>query len=296
MKNKNILFVVPCFILLIAFFLAPSLYNIWISFFDLNLFKFAQGGKFVGLSNFRKLFETPDIFRVFFNTIFWLTLVTVALRLILGLIIGLLINSEFLKRWKLSTFVRFCLLLPWVTPPIVAVASWKWILHPRYGSLTHLLIKIGILREGIPFFVQTSVVWLGIILIIIWQEIPFVSISILAGLQSIPLELYESSKVEGANKLQSFMYITLPLLRPVMSVIALLITIWTFNNFIFVWTSSRGGPGTFTQVLATELYTQAFINYKLSYGAAIGVIMTLIMVVFCIVYFKTVFEKSIDGE
>lgn len=296
MKNKNILFVVPGFILLIGFFFAPSLYNIWIGFFDLNLFKFAQGGKFVGLSNFKRMFENPEILRVFFNTIFWLTFVTVVLRIVLGLVIGLLMNSEFLKRWRLTTFVRFCLLLPWVTPPVVAVAAWKWILHPRYGALTNLLLKLGILKEGISFFVQTDVVWIGIILIIIWQELPFVAISILAGLQSIPLELYESSKVEGASSFQSFRYITLPLLRPVISVIGLLITIWTFNNFMFVWTASRGGPGTFTQVLATELYTQAFVNYKLSYGAAIGVVMTLIMVFFSVIYFKTIFEKSIDGE
>lgn len=287
---------VPGFILLIGFFFAPSLYNIWIGFFDLNLFKFAQGGKFVGLSNFKRMFENPEILRVFFNTIFWLTFVTVVLRIVLGLVIGLLMNSEFLKRWRLTTFVRFCLLLPWVTPPVVAVAAWKWILHPRYGALTNLLLKLGILKEGISFFVQTDVVWIGIILIIIWQELPFVAISILAGLQSIPLELYESSKVEGASSFQSFRYITLPLLRPVISVIGLLITIWTFNNFMFVWTASRGGPGTFTQVLATELYTQAFVNYKLSYGAAIGVVMTLIMVFFSVIYFKTIFEKSIDGE
>ncbi len=286
----------PGFTILIFFFLIPSIYNIWISFFDLDLFKFSSKGNFVGIENFKKMVENPDIFKVLFNTFFWLTFVTVALRIVLGLVIALLINSDSLKRLKLATIVRCCLLLPWVTPPIVAVATWKWILHPRFGSITHLLLKIGIIDEGIPFFVQTSVVWLGIILIIIWQEIPFVTISILSGLQSIPLELYESSRVEGANTFQSFWHITLPLLKPVLSVVGLLITIWTFNNFIFVWTSTRGGPGSFTQVLATELYTQAFINYKLSYGAAIGVFMTMIMVVFCLVYFKSILNKSIDGE
>lgn len=286
----------PGIAILAAFFLLPSLYNIWLSFFDISLFEIRTGGTFIGIDNYLRLLARPQFGRVLYNTVFWLTFVTVAIRLVAGLALALLVNSDTVRRWRLSSVSRSCVLLPWVTPEVVAVAAWQWLLHPRFGAVSQILVQAGVLNEGIPVFVQISTVWLGIVTILVWRELPFVTISLLAGLQSIPTELYECAHVEGATRVQTFRHITLPLLRPVLAVITLLITIWTFNNFLYVWLATRGGPGSYTQVLATELYTQAFTNYRLGFGASMGVVMTLAMVLFSVVYFRTVFRRSMDDR
>ena len=288
--------VLPGLVILVAFFFIPSVHNIWTSLQEISLFQIRRGGTFVGIDNYLRLFRDARIGLALVNTVIWLTLVTVVARILLGVVIALLVNSSSIKRWRLSGFARSCLLIPWVTPEVVAVAAWQWMLHPRFGALNQIMIQAGLITEGIPFLVQTSTVWFAIAVVLIWRELPFVAISVLAGLQSIPAELYESAAVEGATKPQILLHVTLPLLRPVLGIIGLLITIWTFNNFLYVWLSTRGGPGNFTQVLATELYTQAFTNYRLGYGAAIGVFMTGLMVLFSLVYFRTVFRKTVEDE
>lgn len=223
-----------------------------------------------------------------------MTASTVVLRLVMGLGLALLINASVLHRWKLSGIARTLLIIPWVTPPVVAVAAWQWLLEPRYGAVNQLLVGWGILDEGIPFFFDTSTVWGSIIAIVVWNGLPLVTVSILAGLQAIPEELYEAARVDGASKMHAFRYITLPLLAPVLAVVGLLTTIWTYNNFAIVWLATGGGPGNYTEILATQLYTEAFTNYRFGTGAAVGVIMSLIMALFAILYFQFVFKKRMN--
>ncbi|HUX12739.1 MAG TPA: sugar ABC transporter permease [Spirochaetia bacterium] len=287
-------YIVPSLAVLLLFFFSPAAYNIWLSFQKISLFQLKRGGTFVGVDNFVSLFGSPEFWLSLWNTVFWLTLVTVALRMVLGLVLALLVDARGLKRWRLSGLARSMLLIPWVTPPVVAVAAWQWLLHPRFGAVNQILSGLHLTEQGIPFLVQTSTVWPAIVLILVWREVPFVAISVLAGLQSVPEELYESARVEGANSVQTLLRITLPLLRPVLTVVTLLITIWTFNNFLYVWLSTRGGPGNFTQVLATLMYTESFVKYELGYGAAVGVTMTLIMLVFSAVYLRSVFRQNME--
>jgi multiple sugar transport system permease protein len=167
-------------------------------------------------------------------------------------------------------------------------------LHPRYGAINQILMEVGVLNEGIPFLVKTNTVWWAIIAIVVWRELPFVSISLLAGLKSIPHELYEAARVDGASPWQLFLHITLPMLQPVIVIVVLLTTIWTYNNFIYVWLTTQGGPGNFTQVLATQMYTEAFTNYRLGYGATVGVLMSLIMLLFSVIYFFTILRRNME--
>jgi multiple sugar transport system permease protein len=281
-------------ILMALFFFYPILYNFLLSFQSLSLFELRRGGDWVGLQNFSRVLTDPLTALSLKNTVVYLTASTVVLRLIIGLGLALLINATVLRRWKLSGLARSLLILPWVTPPVVAVAAWKWLLEPRYGAANQILIQLGIVDEGIPFFFDTSTVWGSIIAIVVWHGLPLVTVSILAGLQSIPQELYEAARVDGATRLHTFRYITLPLLAPVLAILGLLTTIWTYNNFVFVWVATGGGPGDYTQILATQLYTEAFINYRFGVGASIGVLMSLIMAVFAILYFQFVFKKRMN--
>ena len=282
----------PALAILALFFAGAVLYNIFLSLQHVSLFQLRSGGEWVGLDNYASLVRDKVAWLALKNTVVWLTAATVILRLILGLILALLLNAAVLRRWRLSGLARTLLLIPWITPQVVAVAAWTWLLEPRYGAINQILIKLGVVDSGIPFLAQTSTVWGAIITIVVWRELPFVVISFLAGLQSVPADLQQAARVDGASEWRVLYHVTLPLLRPVIVVVALLTTIWTFNNFVYVWLSTQGGPGNYTQVLATYEYTTAFTNYHLGLGAAIGMLMGVIMLVFSLVYFRVVFREE----
>jgi multiple sugar transport system permease protein len=272
-------------VVLALFFAGPAVYNIALSFQQLSLFDLGKEGKWVGFDNFVELANDPRTGHALFNTAIPQTLVTVAVRLALGLAIALLLNATVFSRWRIGWLVRSLVLIPWVTPPVVAVAAWKWLLDARYGVVNQLLVSLGIIDKGIPFLAKTSTVWGAVETMLIWRELPFVIITFLAAMQSIPSELKQAARMDGASEFQVQTTIVLPLLKPVIAVVAMLTTIWTFNNFVYVWLATRGGPGDYTQVLATQMYTTSFVDYRMGAGAAIGVVMSLIMFVFALTYF-----------
>jgi multiple sugar transport system permease protein len=285
------LLVGPAVVILALFFLWPVIYNLLLSLQSVSIFELDRGGRWVGLQNYVEVWRDPLTPLSAQNTVLWLTLATVVSRLVLGLALALLLNATVFRRWRLSGVVRTLLLIPWITPPVVAVAAWRWLLDGRYGVVNQLLVQAGLLPEGIPFLAQTSTVWPSIDAMVVWRDLPFVVVSLLAGLQSIPRELYEAARVDGASEARLLVHITLPQLRPVLSVVALLTTIWTFNNFVYVWLATGGGPGNYTQVLATRVFITAFTDYRLGAAAAIGVAMSLIMLVFACVYFGVVVRE-----
>lgn len=277
--------VLPAMVILALFFAGPAVYNIALSFQQLSLFDLGQEGKWVGFDNFVEMASDPRTGQALFNTAIPQTLVTVAVRLALGLAIALLLNATVFSRWRIGWLVRSLVLIPWVTPPVVAVAAWKWLLDARYGVVNQLLLSLGAIDRGIPFLAKTSTVWGAVETMLIWRELPFVIITFLAAMQSIPSELKQAARMDGASEFQIQTTIVLPMLKPVMAVVTLLTTIWTFNNFVYVWLATRGGPGDYTQVLATQMYTTSFVDYRMGAGAAIGVVMSLIMFVFALTYF-----------
>jgi multiple sugar transport system permease protein len=290
-RLRPYILVFPAMAVLGLFFAAPAVYNIALSFQRVSLFELGEGGTWVGLANFSELLDDSAILDALWNTAFWLTFVTVVTRLVLGLALALLLNASVFQRWHLTGLTRSLLLLPWVTPQVVAVAAWSWLLEPRFGAINQLLLHIGVIDQRQAFLAKTSTVWPAVEVILVWRELPFVVIAFLAGLQSIPTELKEAARVDGASELRVLRSVTLPLLKPVIAVVALLTTIWTFNNFVYVWLTTRGGPGDYTQVLATRVYAAAFIDYRFGMAAAIGVFMSAIMLVFAIGYFFLVFRE-----
>jgi multiple sugar transport system permease protein len=286
----------PALGVLLLFFFLPALYNLYLSLRDLSLFQLGTGGHYVGLDNFTELLTDRDTYLVLGNTLFWLTFVTVVMRLVLGTGLALMLNADVLKRWHLSGLATTLMLVPWMVAPVVTVAIWQWLLHARYGAFNQILLDLGLISQGVPFLVNTSTVWWAVIAMFVWRELPFTAIALLAGLQSIPADLYEAARIDGASKLGLFRHVTLPLLRPVLVVITMLTTLWTFNNFVYVWLATRGGPGNYTQVLATQVFNEAFVNYRLGYGAATGVLMSALMLLFALVYFGTVFRKNVGAQ
>jgi len=285
-RRQPYVLLAPAMLVMAVLFLFPAIYNLVLAFQRLTPYDAPGDAVWVGLQNFRAVFTNPQTGRSALNTVFWLTAVTVAIRLAAGMAVALLLQSPVLERWRLRGVCRALVLVPWMIPPVVAVASWKWLLDANSGVLNQVLVQTGVVDNGIPFLAQPSTVWWSVVTILVWRELPFVVIVVMAGLQGIPKEQYEAASLDAANRWQSFRYITVPNLRPVLTVIVLITVIQTFNNFVYVWLSTGGGPGTYTQVLATQLYSAAFVSNSLGEGAAIGLLMSAVMGVFALVYLR----------
>lgn len=285
---------VPTFFFLLAFYLYPTLFNIETSFTDLSLFGLKRGGTWVGVENYVELVGSGDFRRVLWNTIVWLTLVGVGVRILLGLALAFLLNSPVLKRWRLQTISRVLLIVPWATPPVVAIVVWRWLLDPRVGSINSALMSVGIVDQPIAFLATAGWVWPALITIITWNTLPLVALTFLASLQSLPDELVEAAQIDGASRLQLVRYVYFPHLKPAIVVMVLLSTFWTFNNFIYVWLTTGAGPGLYTNVMATEVYIQAFINGRFGFSSATGVVMAAIMTVFGLVYLRVIARRELS--
>ncbi|WMS44013.1 sugar ABC transporter permease [Acuticoccus sp. MNP-M23] len=281
----------PAFGMMAAFFLWPTLFNISNSFTDLSLLGLRDGGEWIGFDNYIELFRDPDFRKVVFNTLFWLTFVSVTLRLVLGFGLAVFIESDLVRRLRLTVPLRMAALLPWATPDIVAVTVWKQILDGRSGVINNWLMDWGFIEKPIVFLANASYVWPSIITIIVWNGLPLVTLTMAAALQTVPKDLIEAAEIDGAGPVTRFWHVTFPQVMPALLVLGLLTTIWTFNNFIYVWMSTSAGPGTFSNVLATEVYLQGFVNFKLGLSSAIGTFMAALALIFGIIYFRKVVLK-----
>ena len=297
-RERGFLFVAlaPVFFFLLSFYLYPTVFNLENSLTDLSLFGLRQGGEWVGLENYAELLTSPDFRRVLWNTVVWLTLVGVGVRILLGLALAFLLNSATLKRWRLATISRILLIVPWATPPVVAIVVWRWLLDPRVGAINQTLLSAGIVDQPIAFLGTAIWVWPAVITIITWNTLPLVTLTFLASLQSLPHELIEAAEIDGASRWQILRYVYLPHLKPAIVVMVLMSTFWTFNNFIYVWLTTGAGPGTYTNVMATEIYLKAFVEGRLGYSSATGVVMATIMTVFGLIYLRVIAERELKDE
>jgi len=212
---------------------------------------------------------------------------------VLGLALAFLLNSEALARWRLSTVARLLLIVPWATPPVVAIIVWRWILDPTVGALNQALLGLGIVSQPIPFLAQAGWIWPSLILIITWNTIPLVTLTFMAALQSLPKEQVEAARIDGASSVQMLWHIYLPHLKPSIIVMVLMSTFWTFNNFIYVWLTTGAGPGTYSNVMATEIYIRGFIDGRLGYSAAAGVVMATMMTAFGLLYLRVIAAREL---
>lgn len=286
----------PAFLILGLFYVYPTFQNLAISLTDLSLLRLKVGGNFIGLDNYREFVQSPEFGHLLFNTVIWLTALSVILRLAIGLGMALLLNSPVLKRLRMSTVAKLAILVPWATPPIVAVVIWRWMLDAQNGVVNAVLKSLGIVDHPIAFFADLRTVWPSIVTVIVWNTVPLVAISLLASLQSIPDELNEAAELDGATRWQQFRHITLPFLMPTITVLTLMSVFWTFNNFVYVWLATGAGPGTFTNVLATEIYIKAFVDFRMGYSSAVGMVMALVMAVFGIVYYRFIAPSELKDS
>jgi multiple sugar transport system permease protein len=230
-------------------------------------------GRFIGLQNYATLlFKDPVFWRVVQNG-FIFTLGSVGLKAVVGMGMALVLN----RRIVLRGFFRGLLLLPWVAPTVVTALSWRWILD-LMGVFNYILTHLGIMKLPIPWLAKYGPAMFSLILVNAWRGFPFFGVSLLAGMQAIPLELYEAAEADGASAWQRFWRITLPSLRTVLLIVTILSLIWTFNDFSIVWLLTRGGPVNATDVFATYTYKLAFETSRLGYGETVSVILAPVLI------------------
>jgi len=283
----GVLGVAPALLLIAALILYPVAYALWLSLFDKH--SFFPTERWVGLGNYREILGDAE---------FWDSLRrgliyaggTTALQLVLGVAAALVLHQAFRGR----TLVRALALFPYMLPTIVAVIVWRWLLNETYGLVDHLLVAWGLIRQPIVWL-GVDYVMISLIVMSVWQFTPFVVVSVLARLQTIPPELYEAARVDGASAWARFRHVTLPQLRAVLFVVILLRSIWMFTKFDTVWLWGEGaGAGREIRTLPIYAYMRTFTYYQAGYGAALAVIMFLMLMVATAIYFR-LFWRDEEG-
>ena len=282
----------PTFFFIIFFYGYPTVFNLYNSFTDLTLLNLRDGGGYVGLENYQTLFQNRNFSTTLWNTVFWLTALPIVIRLILGFGLALVLNADVIRRYKLTTFTRVCLIVPWATPPIVAVVTWRWLLDGSVGAVNTFLLDWGLINEPIAFLANPDFVWPSLVLIMVWNTLPFVTITFLAALQSVPKELMEAAEVDGASYLNRLKHVVMPHMKPTFVVMTLMLIFFSFNNFVYVWLATGAGPGLMTNVLATEIYIRAFVDLNLGLSSAVGMVMAAFMMVVTFFYYRQVAARQ----
>ena len=273
------LLLAPSLCLLGGLVVFPVLYNVWLSLFDKHAFMPVQA--FVGLRHYRYFASDPEFWSSFYYGCVYAG-ATMVLQLGVGVPAALLLNESFRGRNVLRGFVLF----PYMIPTIVAVILWKWLLNDSYGLVNYLLVRSGAVR--------TPVAWLGpdyimtaLIVTSVWQFFPFVVVTYLARLQTIPPEPYEAATVDGASAWRRFLHVTLPQTASVLFVIVLLRSIWMFTKFDTVWLlAGEGGVSRYIRTLPVYAYSRSFTYLQAGMGASLAVIMFAMLLVATAIYFR----------
>lgn len=263
----------PAVILVGLVIVYPLIISIDLSFQEVKLPRIGAERKPFSTANYERLFASPEFWMAGWTTLKLVTAVTLG-SLLMGLATALLVNNRFRGR----TAARLAMALPWAVPEIIAVVIFAWIFDSSFGLMSWLLVRLG-LSDGMIAWVSTpgAAFW-AVAITMIWKGFPFVSIMTLAGLQSIPADFYSAAKVDGANAIQRFRWITLPLLTPVLGVTLVLVILWVFRDFSIIKVLTEGGPLKSTQTLSIMTYNEAFGSFNFGYASAVGVVTLVICV------------------
>lgn len=267
----------PALLVLLLFIAYPFVLGIWLSLTDKRV---SVPGNFIGFDNFVKDLQDPTFQRTVANT-FAYTIVATIFKLTLGLALALLMNQPFRGKNVIRAFV----LLPWIVPTVLSTVVWQWMFDPSY-SILNWILKNWFAWSG-PFPSWLGDPFLAMVCVItvnIWRGVPFFAISLLAGLQTVSLDLFEAAAIDGATAVQRFWHITLPTIRPVLLIVTLFSVVWTFADFQLVYVLTKGGPLNSTQLFATYSYDTALRGGQIGLGASIALFMfpILAIVVFVI--------------
>lgn len=277
-------YILPPLIIIVIFIIIPIFYAVDLSFYSVHLIKPVV--KFIGLENYRKILDDSVFWEIFFNSMRWIGFGTLG-TLLIGLGIGLFLNLEF----RLNSLVRGLIFIPWIMPEVCVAFAWRWILNSEMGAVNEILKVFKIIPRYIAWLANPDIVLYVCLFVAIWRIYPFIALMILATLHGIPPELYEAGAVDGVNFWQRFYYLTLPQLKYVLTIGALLTIIWLMNSFTTVFIMTEGGPRHSSEILSVLIYKTAFQAYRLSRASALSMINFSILLIFSLIYLW-VFRKQ----
>lgn len=288
-KNLAILLIGPPMLFILAFTLYPIINIFWMSLHDISVTEPWKGEPFVGLSNYMQMLN---------DSRFWYTLgFTFAFAIITGffeLVFGLGLATVANKEFRFRGIVRGALLFPWVLPTVLSAMSWKWMYNYDYGLFNGILLQTGIIDNPVNWLGNEKLAIVAIFITAIWKNASFMAIILLAGLQSIPPDIYESAEIDGASKIQSFFLLTIPMLRNVILVAIVLRTVTTMQAFDLMVGLTNGGPGNATESLPLYIYNTTFVSMNQGYGSALGVVLFLVLMLITLTFVKVLYKP--EGE
>jgi N,N'-diacetylchitobiose transport system permease protein len=278
-----LMLVAPAAIVVGALVGYPLVRTIWLSFTDTGLGDLITGtGDWVGLDNYREVFADEALRRALVNTVVF-GAVAVAVTMTFGFGVAMLLNQRFKGRALLTVLV----VLPWAMPAIAASSLWRWMFNDQYGLVNWALVRIGASGfHDYSWFTDRIPAFTAILVVVVWQSYPFITLSILAALQTLPPDVLDAAKVDGAGAWQRLRYVTLPLLKPILVVLTVISTIWNFKIFDQVYVLAAGVPERATDTAAVAAYRLAFASSKFGLGSALAVVLFAILLVITLLYMR----------
>ena len=278
-KRFGYLLLLPSIIILLGLFLYPIIYSFYLSMTNTNFFLPNFELKFIGLQNYISLFKNSDfIFSVWVSFVY--AIITTLLKLLIGFFLALL----FQKRIKGFGLFRILIVIPMMITPICAGLIWKYMMQPGFGIINYLLKFIGI--TGLNWYAEPSSALLSVIIVDIWMLLPFVIVVMMSGLTTVPPELYEASNIDGAKWHQNIVHITIPLMKPIIIVVALINLIDAFKVFDTIWIMTHGGPARATEIFTIFAYKTAIAQGYIGKGAASSIIILIIVIITTLLFIR----------
>lgn len=279
------LLIAPAILAILLLSVYPLLQGIWISLlnYDMTKANAPNFGTFAGLKNYLVVFANSKYRNAVMNSVVW-TLVNIVIQLALAMGVALILNEKLKGRGVFRTMA----LLPWAIPAAISALTFSALYDTKIGVFNAILIRLGILKEGYSFLGNVTSAMPAVIVANVWKSTPFLMIFILAAIQGVSYDMYESGAIDGAGKLKRFLYITLPNIKEPMAVAVILNLISIFNNFNAIWLLTKGGPLDSTEIMYTYAYRQAFVDHKFGYAAATSVVIFIVIAILTVIYVKMI--------
>ena len=258
-------FMLPALAFLVLFLVYPLGLGVWLSFTDA---KIGRPGKFVGLENYEWIIGDSKFLMSVFNTLFY-TFVASVIKFVLGLYLALLLNEHL----PFKAIIRAVILIPFIVPTVLSAIAFWWLFDPQFSIISWTLKKLGIITTNIDFLGDAWNARWSVIFANVWRGVPFIAITLLAGLQTVSPSLYEAATLDGATPWQRFRYITYPLLTPIIAVVMTFSVLFTFTDFQLIKVLTNGGPAGATELMATMSYNTAILGGRVGEGSAISTAM-----------------------
>lgn len=276
-KSTPYVFIFPTIILVLLIIAYPLVYSFIVSLSN-SVFTKLDSSRFIGFQNYKRLLS-DELFIKSIKITLYFVVISVFFELVIGMIMALVLNIGL----KGSRFTRTLLVIPWALPGTIVAGIWRFLFQSDYGFINGFLRLLGF-NVGILWLSSSPLAINAVIFAEVWRMAPFFGLILLSGLSTIPNELYEAGKIDGANEWQMFWRITIPLIKPIIGIVLIIRTVFAFQNLEMVYVMTKGGPGSDTFLLPYYMYRVSFVNMRVGYGSAMAYYILVLTGIFCTFY------------